>query len=93
MNATQCKCGAVTVEIDGQEYSMPAKEFRKKFGRRQLKSTFCCNYCVNHWGTDLCGCGSGKKFGKCSAKLQECERPAQIIEMGVAKCTCEGAWA
>ena len=24
-----------------------------------------CNHCVNHYGIDLCECGSGKAVGKC----------------------------
>jgi hypothetical protein len=94
MNITSCACGAVTVEIDGAHYSMPRKEFRERFpGQRAKMKVGSCDYCVNHWGTDLCGCGSGEKFGKCDNKLPECRRPAQSIEGQVAKCTTDsGSW-
>lgn len=93
MRATRCECGAVTVEINGEDYSMPAKEFRKHFKKRNLHKTYCCNYCVNHWGIDLCGCGSGEKFGECSANFPSCSRPAQSIEGEITKCSCDSAWA
>lgn len=95
MEATKCKCGAVTVEIEGESYSMPRKEFRSRFpGKRTQRgrTTGCCNYCVNHWGTDLCGCGSGEKFGKCGNGLSECKHAAQDIEAEVTKCHCDNGW-
>lgn len=94
MNARYCKnCGAVTVTINGNNYSMPRAEFRKRFpGERCEGHYFNCNYCINHWGTDLCGCGSGKKFGKCDNHLPECEFPAQSIEEAVAGCSCPSGW-
>ncbi len=39
-----------------------------------------CNYCVNYWGLDLCGCGSGEKFGKCKAGSESCNYPSQSLE-------------
>ena len=39
-----------------------------------------CNYCVNHWGLDLCGCGSGEKFGKCKENTNYCHNPAQSLD-------------
>lgn len=38
-----------------------------------------CNYCVNNWGLDLCGCGSGEKFGKCKNGLNVCTVPSQSL--------------
>jgi hypothetical protein len=29
-----------------------------------------CNYCVNHWGIDLCACGSGEHYTKCNEALR-----------------------
>ena len=94
MNARYCKnCGAVSVEIDGIEYSMPRSEFRKRFPKQRCSGNqYSCNYCVNKWGTDLCGCGSGEKFGKCDNHLSECSRPAQDIEEAVAGCYCDNGW-
>ena len=84
----------MTVEIDGESYSMLASEFRKRFPGQRAKSGFSnCNYCVNHWGIDLCGCGSGEKFGECDYGFPECKRPAQSIEGGVTGCTTDsGGW-
>jgi len=31
MNITRCNCGALTVEINGENYSMSAKSFDKTF--------------------------------------------------------------
>lgn len=89
---TRCKCGAITVEIDGLDYSMPLDLFKKHFPDASIPKTtlYNCNYCVNNWGIDLCGCGSGEKFGQCDNGYEECEQPAQIIEAGIAKCSCSG---
>jgi hypothetical protein len=92
MNTTRCECGAITVETDGDSYSMTRKDFLRLFPGERVprKTAYCCNYCVNSWGLDLCGCGSGEKFGKCDNELPECERPAQSIETGVTHCTTDG---
>ena len=31
-----------------------------------LPESYMCNHCINHWGIDLCDCGSGEKPGECS---------------------------
>lgn len=36
-----------------------------------LHQSYCCDHCVNHWGIDLCGCGSGQKVGKCECGSQK----------------------
>lgn len=41
--------------------------------------SFCCDHCVNHFGLDLCGCGSGNPFGKCDEYLPECSIPMQSV--------------
>jgi len=93
MQATRCQCKAVTVEIDGESFSMSRSEFKKRFPGMRTKGHYSsCNYCVNHWGLDLCGCGSGEKFGKCKNNLPECKRPAQSIEMQVTSCYCRNGW-
>lgn len=94
MNATKCKCGAVTVEIECESYSMRPAEFKRRFpGKSVPKRTMsCCNACVNHWATHLCGCGSGQKYGKCDMELSECKHAAQDIEAEVTKCHCDNGW-
>ena len=70
----KCQCGAITVNVDGEQYSCTEKNFKKFFpniDRRSLKGImaeqkfFCCDHCVNHYGLDLCRCGSGEETGKC----------------------------
>jgi hypothetical protein len=65
--AKRCDCGAVTLTIDGRDISMPYKQFKSEYPGTKLEPDkySSCNYCVNHWGTDICECGSGKKVGKC----------------------------
>jgi hypothetical protein len=66
--AKRCVCGAVTIDVNGIDISMPYSEFKETYPDVKLeKGKYCnCNYCVNHWGTNLCKCGSGKKKGKCN---------------------------
>lgn len=72
-SAKRCVCGAVTVSADGEDFSYPYKEFKELYPDLKLdKEKYSnCNYCVNHWGSDLCKCGSGKKVGKCSCKSKK----------------------
>ena len=83
---TSCLCGAITVyDADGSAYSAKKKNLKKFFpgiDLRKLKrypSTFCCDHCVNHYGLDLCGCGSGEPFGKCDNDLPECSMTMQAV--------------
>lgn len=86
-----CNCGAVTVYVDGEDYSMPKEKFDELFGGEDADGMECiaenwcnCNYCVNHWGIDLCGCGSGEKVGECEEGFDECKSntPMQSMELG-----------
>lgn len=36
-----------------------------------LHQSCCCNHCVNHWGIDLCECGSGARVGECECGSQK----------------------
>ncbi len=94
MKNTRCQCGAITVERDGQTYSMSRADFLRLCPGEDVprKTMHNCNWCVNHWGIGLCGCGSGKKFGKCREDLTECARPAQDMDAGVACCTTDNGW-
>jgi len=84
---TKCECGAVTVNIGKETYSVKQshlKEFFPDVDLRHLKAvkgdeTFCCNHCVNKWGLDLCACGSGEAVDKCDNKLDECGKPMQLL--------------
>jgi hypothetical protein len=75
-----CECGAVTVEgTDGDEFSncMTRETLAKEFPDLEVSDDclkWCnCNHCVNGWGLDLCGCGSGEPLGECEEGLPECE--------------------
>lgn len=36
-----------------------------------LHQSCCCNHCVNHWGIDLCECGSCARVGECECGSQK----------------------
>ncbi len=79
-HAIKCDCGAVTVTMNGENYSMKRKEFNRLFGKHRISQKVCsCDYCVNHWGLDLCACGSGEKVGKCKEGFKECNTPMQTL--------------
>lgn len=79
----KCECGAVTVYFEGGSNSSMKQRTAKKLGidlrhYKRYPVSFCCDHCVNHWGIDLCECGSGEPVGKCSCGSK---RPMQ--ELGV----------
>lgn len=82
---SRCSCGAITITTDEGEYSCLEKNRLRFFPGLDLRRlrhyprTFCCNHCVNHYGLDLCGCGSGEPFGKCDAGLDACAVPMQVL--------------
>lgn len=82
---SKCACEAVTVHTDAGDYScywrnrkkyFPGLDFRKIIRCQDLYS---CDYCCNHYGLDLCGCGSGNLLGRCDNKLPECQLPMQKL--------------
>ena len=79
---TRCQCGAVTVSTDDWSNSMTVGTFREEYPNEHLppKTYGSCDHCVNHWGIDLCGCGSGEAVGECSNRYYECRNklPAQV---------------
>lgn len=82
---SKCECGAITIFTTQGNYSCKLKNLKKYFPNinlRKLKkyqTSYCCDHCVNHYGLDLCGCGSGEDFGECDNNLEECQKPMQII--------------
>ena len=92
MDATTCVCGAATVTLDnGDSFSMPREELDKHFPGIVISNEYgSCDYCVNHWGIDLCYCGSGQKVGECDEGYPCCGQPAQDIEAGVT--SPSGGW-
>lgn len=68
---TKCTCGAITINFENGASNSMYPKTAKKLGLdlrkyKRLKPTYCCDHCVNHWGIDLCECGSGEEVGKCS---------------------------
>lgn len=66
----KCECGAVTIYFENGAESSMRQRTAKKMGidlrrYKRLKPSFACNHCINHWGIDLCECGSGELVGKC----------------------------
>lgn len=80
-----CSCGAITLYIGRKSYSCRKENLKKYFpdiDLRKLKrfhDSYCCDHCVNHYGLDLCGCGSGAEFGKCENGYDECMFPMQEV--------------
>lgn len=83
-----CSCGALTFNMsNGSSYSVQKRNLKKFFPDldlrtlkgKKMQDCFCCNHCVNHYGLDLCGCGSGEPFGKCENGFEECKIPMQLL--------------
>ena len=88
-----CDCGAVSVEIDGKEYSMSMKTFKERYGIEIQSYTYSnCNHCINHWGIDLCACGSGKPYDECDEGTEMCGQPIQDIDEGKTHTIATGGW-
>lgn len=69
---SKCSCGAVTLFFEnGASNSMFSETFDSVKGQLNLgdvvytPDSCCCDHCVNHWGIDLCECGSGEMAGSC----------------------------
>ena len=74
----KCQCGAVTLYFANGTNSSVKQKNLKKFGidLRKLKrinkqEMYACDHCINHYGLDICSCGSGKKVGKCECGSTE----------------------
>lgn len=82
-NLTTCECGAVSFDYCGKNYSVSKENLALFFPNFPpldgAPHTVNCNHCVNHWGVDLCGCGSGAYLGECENDLPECFTTAQVI--------------
>ncbi|PXV62350.1 hypothetical protein CLV62_12038 [Dysgonomonas alginatilytica] len=70
---TSCSCGAITVYFKNGENNSLKRSNKKRFnislrGVKKLNDTYCCDHCVNHYGLDICECGSGKTPEKCCNK-------------------------
>lgn len=84
---SKCECGAVTVSDEfGLSYSCKRrnlKRFLPGVNLRKLKKlpdTGCCDHCSNHWGLDLCACGSGEAPEKCKNRTRVCGMSMQKFD-------------
>lgn len=85
-------CYAYTVYINGENYSVhegnffkyfssiDEEVFKKSIKKVLLNTSYCCNWCVNHWGLDICACGSGEPFETCEGEYDICGKPMQEID-------------
>lgn len=87
---SHCSCGAITLFPDDPSDMpvsfMPTKSIRSRFVRglnlrklRRLQTTCYCDHCVNHYGLELCACGSGEYYWECEEGLDECGKPMQEL--------------
>ena len=72
----KCQCGAISVESDDFSNSMTPEAFAQEFPELTVPEGdpgyYQCNHCVNKWGLDLCGCGSGEPVGECQGEYEDC---------------------
>ena len=67
---SKCSCGAVTIYFINGAYNSMSSRTQRMLGIdlrkiKRLPASYACDHCINHWGIDLCECGSGKEVGKC----------------------------
>ena len=80
-----CKCGAITLNTaDGGAYSCKRRNLKRFVDvdlRRveRLHDVVCCDHCVNHYGMDLCACGSGETPSRCKGGFDCCGKPMQVF--------------
>lgn len=82
MYVAECACGAITISENDIDSSMTREQFDELYPGMSIEGHWGnCNYCVNHWGIDLCNCGSGMKVGKCTNDYESCRNhePAQVL--------------
>ena len=75
---SNCECGAMTLKFaNGATSSMSSKTYKKIRAKVDMGNAefygkmHCCDHCVNHYGIDLCSCGSGEPVNKCSCGSNE----------------------
>ena len=68
----RCNCGAIPLTFENDASNSMYEETFEKIKDQldlseaeELQNCYCCNHCVNHWGIDLCECGSGERVGEC----------------------------
>ncbi len=85
-----CICGAVTFEREHDtSWSVSLENAPGFFPElpieffdildRYVGEYSSCNHCVNHWGLDLCACGSGEDPEECEGGFAECGSCSQYV--------------
>lgn len=81
-----CDCGAITLHMDnGQSYSCKQERLNEFVPNldleeiEKLQDSYCCDHCVNHYGLDLCACGSGEAPSECDNEFDVCGQPMQVF--------------
>lgn len=103
----RCKCGAITfIADDKREFSCFEKNLDKFIPEEELPKycadgkpenlvqytdVFACNHCVNHYGLNLCACGSGESPDECSFGDKVCGLPMQSLTEGYSSVTADDA--
>ena len=96
---SKCSCGAITLHMSDNKTSYSCKEDTLKIFLpnldlitiERLQNSYCCDHCVNHYGLDLCGCGSGEEYFKCTNGFDVCGKPMQVFnEYACVK--AQGCW-
>lgn len=73
----EVSCAAENLE---QLTGFSLEDIQTKSLLNTLDSYFQCNHCANHWGLDLCACGSGQPAGECDEHTDECGAPYQSVD-------------
>lgn len=85
VSVEECNCGAITIGFSNDTAISCQKENMQKYlgfdydnlmhfveGSIANKlEVSMCNHCVNHWGVDICSCGSGEPIGECDCGSKE----------------------
>lgn len=97
----KCGAVTITNEENSFSNSMSRATFRRLFVRNNfqnenfnvvrfkfvwMENTCYCNHCKNNMGIDLCGCGSGKRKGRCREGHLECYNSIPSQELFLIEC-------